>query len=116
MFGKSRHTARATKKRLLLAAGSAATVAAVAMLAAGITFGLFSATTASQTKQFSAGTVTLSSDTSGACSVAAMLPGATPRPCTLTATYSGTVSAYMGLDVLIETQAGRRRDQSLQPH
>ena len=49
--------------------------------------------------------MTLTSDTSGACNVAAMLPGASPTPCTLKATYSGSVSAYMGLDVLIETQA-----------
>ena len=106
MFGKGKHeTAGLTRKRLMLAAGSAATVAAVATLAAGITFGLFSATTASQTNQFSAGTVTLTSNTSGACSVGAILPGTSDGPCTLTASYSG-IAAYMGLDVLIATKAG----------
>ena len=106
MFAKSSDKARFTRRRLFLAAGSAATVAAAAALAAGITFGIFSATSASQATQFAAGKVTLSSDTSGACNVASILPGSSPTPCTLKATYSGTVPAYMSLDVLVETQSG----------
>ncbi|MGH7749898.1 MAG: hypothetical protein ACREQ5_34790, partial [Candidatus Dormibacteria bacterium] len=47
-----------------------------------------------------------SSNVSGACGVVNMLPGASPPPCTLTATYGGSLPAYLGLDVLIETQAG----------
>jgi predicted ribosomally synthesized peptide with SipW-like signal peptide len=105
VFGNGKHDKRVSK-RLLVAAGSVAVVAAAAALGAGVTFGFFSATSATQTNQFSAGKVTLTSDTSGACNIAAILPGTSPSPCTLKATYSGTVSAYMGLDVLIETQAG----------
>jgi hypothetical protein len=101
-----RHRRRSTSKRLALAAGSAAAIAAVAVLALSATFGFFSATSSAQGNNFSAGTVNLSSNATGACTVAAILPGTSPTPCTLKATYSGSVSAYMGLDVLIETQAG----------
>ena len=103
MFGKGKHNRRVSK-RLLLVAGSAAGVAAASVFAATAAFGLFNSTTATQTNTFSAGTVTLTSDTSGACNVSGMLPGTSPTPCTLKATYSGNVSAYLGLDVLIETQ------------
>jgi hypothetical protein len=89
-----------------LAGGAAAILTAAAVLAAGAAFGRFSATTSTQTNHFTAGTVTLASDASGACAVTNMLPGTSPTPCTLKATYSGSVPAYLGLDVLIETQAG----------
>jgi len=106
MIATPRHRRGSTSKRLALAAGSAATIAAVAVLALSATFGLFSATSPAQTNHVSAGAVTLSSNATGACNVSNMLPGASPSPCTLNATYSGSVSAYMGLDVLIETQPG----------
>lgn len=106
VIAKPRHRRRSTSKRLALAAGSAAAIAAVAVLALSATFGFFSATSSAQGNNFPAGTVNLSSDATGACTVAAILPGTSPTPCTLKATYSGSVSAYLGLDVLIETQAG----------
>ena len=106
MIAIPRHRRRSTSKRAALAAGSAATIAAAAVLALSATFGLFSATSPAQANNFAAGTVTLTSDTSGACNVSNMLPGASPSPCTLKATYSGNTSAYLGLDVLIEAQAG----------
>ena len=96
-----------TRNRLLVAAGSAAIVTAAAVLAAGATFGLFKATTTSQTSHFSTGTVTLTSSVGGTCSVSNMFPGSSSTsPCTLQAGYSGTVSAYLGLDVVIATKAG----------
>jgi hypothetical protein len=101
-----RHSRRSTSKRLALAAGSAAAIAAIAVLALSATFGLFSATSSAQGNHFAAGTVNLTSDATGACTVSALLPGTSPIPCTLKASYSGSVSAYLGLDVLIETQAG----------
>lgn len=106
MIAHPRHRRRSTSKRLAVAAGSAATIAVVAVVAFGATFGLFSAASPVQSNHFSAGTVTVTSNASGACNVGNMLPGASPSPCTLNATYSGNVTAYMGLDVLIETQAG----------
>ena len=51
------------KKRFALGAAAVATVGAVATLVAGVTFGLFSATTGpTTTTPFTAGTVTLTSD------------------------------------------------------
>jgi len=105
VFTKGKHNRRVSK-RLLLVAGSAAGMAAASVLAATAAFGLFGGTAPTKTSSFSAGTVTLASNTSGACNVAAVLPGATPTPCKLKATYSGSVLAYIGLDVLIEAQAG----------
>jgi predicted ribosomally synthesized peptide with SipW-like signal peptide len=89
-----------------MAASYAVSLAAVAALVSGATYGLFSATSSSHSNTFAAGTVTLGSGTSGACSVSNMLPNGVQSTCTLTATYSGSVHAYVGLDVLIETQAG----------
>lgn len=97
---------RSTRKRLLVAAGTCAAMGAIVTVVAGVTFGLFSATAATQRNEFGAGTVTLTSDTSGACSVSKILPGDAPSPCTLSVTYSGSLPAYLGLDILIQTQAG----------
>jgi hypothetical protein len=91
---------------LVLAAGSVAILAAAATATASASYGLFRATTATETNTVASGTVTLTSDVAGGCSSTNLLPGTTATPCTLVATYSGTVSAYLGLDVLIQTQAG----------
>ena len=93
-------------RRLLLRACIAGAIAGVVLPTAQIVLARFSATRTSVTSTFSAGTVTLTSNVSGACGVTNMLPGSTPTPCTLTATYSGSVPGYMALNVLIETQAG----------
>jgi hypothetical protein len=92
-------------KRLIAVVGSVVAVSMVASFAAAVTFGFFDATTTAQTSKLSAGTVTLTSDTSGACNVANMLPGSS-ETCALKVTYSGTVPAYLGLDVLIATKPG----------
>lgn len=105
MFHKAKHRHSVTK-RMWFAASSAATLGAVAMLGASASFGLFSSKTATVTNVVTTGTVSLTSGVTGACNVSNMLPGSSPAPCTLTATYSGNVSAYLGLDVLIETEAG----------
>ena len=101
----AKQTSRFTRKRLLLAAGSVATLTAAVVFAASATFGLFSATTTSSTNTFSAANVTLGTTAGGTCTVSALLPGASGPTCTLQATYSGTASAYLGLDVLIATKA-----------
>lgn len=97
---------RRSRRPLAMWAGGVAIVAAVGSLIAGSTLGLFSSTPGGETNSFTAGTVTLSSDASGACTVTALMPGDTnaSAPCTFAATYSGTADAYLGLDVLIETQ------------
>ena len=93
-------------RRFILRAIVAVAVIAVLLGAVQVVLARFAATRSSTTSSFSSGTVTLTSNASGACAVTGMLPGATPSPCTLTATYSGSAPAYMALDVLIETQAG----------
>ena len=88
-----------------LVVGTVALVTAGAA-AAGTTLGLFTSTPASGSNGFTAGTIALSANSSGACNVSGLMPGDAPAPCTYVATYTGTASAYLGLDVLIQTQAG----------
>ena len=91
---------------MLLALTVAMSLSAVAAFTMGGTLSLFAGTSGAQTNSFTTGTVTLSSDISGACAVSNMLPGSSPSPCTLKATYGGSVPAYMAVDVLIESQSG----------
>lgn len=103
----ARHAKRNLRRGpLFIVAGSIAAVAAASSLAGGFTYARLSATTPTQSNKVSAGTVTLASDTSGACGVTGMVPGGAASQCTLKATYSGSVSAYLGLDVLVATKAG----------
>jgi predicted ribosomally synthesized peptide with SipW-like signal peptide len=88
------------KKRLLLAAGTLASIGAVVALATGVTFGFFSATSGPESNSFTAGTVSLTSDATGACTVTQISPGDSGT-CTLSATYGGSVPAYLGLDLSI---------------
>ena len=91
----------------MLRMSAVAVVAAVAVLLATVVLAHFSATRSTQTtSSFSSGTVSLTNNVTGACAVTNMLPGAAPTPCTLKATYGGSLSAWLGLDVLIETQGG----------
>jgi hypothetical protein len=102
------------KKRLLLAAGSIASVGAVIALAVGVTFGFFSASQTSATSTFTAGTVTLQNPASAACTINAMVPGddstgSTPdttgrtdartASCTFDVDYIGTAAAYLAVDL-----------------
>lgn len=94
-------------RRLLVAAGYAVSVAAVAALVTGVTYGFLSATASSQSSSFTAGTVTQSNVLTGACSVSNLLPTGAAQNCgTLKVTYGGNVPGYLALDVLVETQAG----------
>jgi hypothetical protein len=109
------------KKRLALGAGAIATVAAVGTLAAGVTFGLFSATTPTQTNTFTAGTVTLTQPVSTHCSVTNLVPGdqtsgytianagqtnGAVEKCVMTVTYGGSVPAFLALDLTVSGTAG----------
>lgn len=106
MLGRERDSVKSGRKRPLVAALLAAFLSFAAVLAAGVAFARFSGTQQSQTNSFSSGTVSLSSSTTGHCTVSNMLPGASPSPCTMTASYTGSAPAYMAVNVLIETQAG----------
>ena len=93
------------KKRLLLAAGTIASVGAVIALATGVTFGLFSATSTSTSNSFAAGNVTLTSGPNTTCTITSIVPGdSNPAACTLEATYTGGVAAVFALDLSITSQ------------
>jgi hypothetical protein len=93
-------------RRLAHWVGGAATVVAKGSLAFGSTLGLFSSTPGGETNTFTAGTVTLTSDATGACTATQLMPGDAANNCTFQATYTGSADAYVGLDVLIRTTAG----------
>jgi len=97
---------RVPTKTLLGVAVLALCASTAGVLAARSTLGMFSGSGKGPDNALAAGTVTLTADVTGACTVTSVLPGATPSPCSLTVTYGGSLPAYLGLDVLIETQAG----------
>jgi len=107
------------KKRFALGAAAVATVGAVATLAAGVTFGFFSAAGTSAPNSFTAGTVSIGSPSTTPCTVTNVVPGdatagwvslnstgtvdtdntASEIQCVDTVQYTGNVNAYLGLDV-----------------
>jgi spore coat-associated protein N len=101
------------KKRIALGAGVAATLAAVGTLVAGLTFGLFSASGSSSSNSFTAGTVTVGTGTpaSVTCNLTNIVPGDSSSgapignkagtPCTYNVKYTGSVSAWLAVDVTI---------------
>ena len=96
-----------TPRRFVSFASVVTILCAGGAFAASGTFGFFSATTSLSTSRFGSQTVALASNVSGSCNVSNILPGKSIAPCTMTASYSGTASALLGLDVLVESQAGR---------
>ena len=111
------------KKRFALGAGAIATVGAMATLVAGVTFGLFSATTAGQTNTFTAGNVSLTQALTKSCVVTHLSPGDgtvagggtvnnsslngnSHVQCVYDVTYTGDVPAYLGLDIEVTGTAG----------
>lgn len=103
-------------RRLLIAAGSAASLALVATLVLGTSYGLFSSTSPTQSNTIKAGTVTLSQSAVHNCAIGPMAPGEastgwTPAgsdlECSFIVTYGGNAPAFIGLDVSIApTHAG----------
>ena len=101
------------KKRLAIIVGSVATAAAAATLAGGVTFGLFSASGSGGANTFTGGTVTVAAGTptSVVCTITNMVPGdsstgapigaKTNAPCTYNMKYTGSATAWLGVDVAI---------------
>jgi predicted ribosomally synthesized peptide with SipW-like signal peptide len=101
------------KRRLALGAAATTAVGAVAALVAGFTFGLFSATESSGANTFTAGTVTVGtgSPASVTCTISGMMPGDSSSgapsgnkgstPCTYNVKYTGSASAWLGVDVAV---------------
>ena len=112
------------RKPLVVAAAAATAVGAVATLTAGFTFGLFSATESSGTNSFTAGTVsvTTGSPASVTCTISAMVPGDSSAgapignnsdtTCTYNVKYTGTASAYLGVDIAIANGSTALYDDS----
>ena len=86
------------------AASTALTLGLIAF-SVGATLSIFSATMPHRSGSLLSGTVSLNANVTGACSASNILAGGSAT-CTLTANYMGSASAYLGLDILIETQAG----------
>lgn len=93
-------------RSLLLGLAVLLTAAALVLFRPGVTFARLSASTSTPANTLMAGTVTLSSSAIANCPISNITPTAAPSTCTFNATYSGNVSAYLGLDVTVESQAG----------
>jgi hypothetical protein len=95
------------RQRWLRASAFALAVSAGATLPVGATLGLSSATSpVPEQTPGSAGTVTLSNSAVTTCPLSNALPTGTATNCSFTAAYSGSVPAYVAVDVLVETQPG----------
>jgi hypothetical protein len=92
------------KKRVRVALALVA-LGAVASTSVGVTMAMYSSRGTGQTNTFTAGTVSLSTNATGACGATTnnMVPGGTAS-CTLLTTYAGTVPGYMAVDIFIATQ------------
>jgi hypothetical protein len=101
----------AAKRRLVLISATATSLGAVATLATGVTFGLFSASVTSAPNEFSSGSVTLGTPTQVTCHISGMLPGESSanapignnadETCTYDVTYTGTTDAYLAVDISV---------------
>jgi hypothetical protein len=98
-MGARRHS------RLLVSASAVMAALALTVAVAGATLARFTTTQTSGTNTFATGTVTLANSAIANCPVNGLLPNNTTTSCTFTTSYSGSVPAYLAVDVLIETQA-----------
>lgn len=89
-------------KRVALAAAALGMTGA---LASGASFALFSSSAAQATNSFAAGTVTLTRTAQTLCDIQNAAPGDSGT-CTYTLAYSGSLSAYVSLDVTVTGTAG----------
>ena len=101
------------KKRVALAAGIAVIIGAVATMASGLTFGLYSASEASTGNSFTSGTVSVGTGTptSVTCTITNMVPGDSSAgapvgskadtTCTYNVKYTGSASAWLAVDVAV---------------
>ena len=99
------------KRRIPLVVGSLATIVAMMITTAGVTVARFTTSAAPDTNSFTAGTVTIGTvttgnATTGSCALPNNWAPSDTQSCTLKATYSGTTSTYLGLDILIATPTG----------
>ena len=89
--------------------GAIALVAGVAAAAAGVAYGLLP-TTGAGSGSASTGSVSLSigQPVGQKCSYTSLSPGDLPAStnCSLTVTYTGSISAYVSLTVVIQSKAG----------
>jgi hypothetical protein len=102
-----------SKKRVALAVGIAASIGAIATMASGTTFGLFSASEASSGNSFTSGTVSVGTGTptSVTCTITNMVPGDSSAgapvgskadtTCTYNVKYTGSASAWLAVDVAV---------------
>jgi hypothetical protein len=100
-------------KRLALSVGALGTVAA---LVGAASFALFTSAATSQTDTFAAGTVILGGSNTSTCNITNMEPGDSSSgasagnkadsPCEYTISYSGSLAAWIGLQIGVNSTAG----------
>jgi spore coat-associated protein N len=102
-----------SKKRVALAVGVAASIGAIATLASGTTFGLYSASETGSGNSFTSGTVTVGTGTptSVTCTITNMVPGDSSAgsaigskadtTCTYNVKYTGSAPAWLAVDVAV---------------
>lgn len=74
-------------------------------MVAGASFALFSSSAGSQNNGFTAGTVTLTRSSASTCKIGPIAPGDSGT-CTYQVSYSGSLAAYVSLDVATHSLAG----------
>jgi hypothetical protein len=102
-----------SKKRIAVAVGVAASIGAIATMASGVTFGLFSGSQAGGGNSFTSGTVSVGTGTptSVTCTITNMVPGDSSAgapiggkadtTCTYNVKYTGSASAWLAVDVAV---------------
>ncbi|MGH7642659.1 MAG: hypothetical protein ACRENX_06535 [Candidatus Dormibacteria bacterium] len=94
-----------TKRFGLVLAGLIA-VGAVASLAIGASFALFSSTPTGVSDSITAGTVTLANPASTSCTFNNIAPGDQPTTCTYTVDYTGSLDAWILVNASVTSTAG----------
>jgi len=99
---QGRHARRRGRRRPLRWAAPLTPVLALALTATGVTFARLSATESGGTNSFTTLRVSLTDTGITSCPITGVYPNAASSSCGFTASYTGSASAYLGLDVLVE--------------
>ena len=102
---RKRKAAHRVRRRPLAGVALWTALAIPCLISSGITLAVFSASLVGPPDHFDSGDVSLTSTAiSPPCPVTGELPDGAETTCTFTADYTGTVSAYLAADILIQTQ------------
>ena len=100
-------------KRFALVLAGVVSVGAIAAMAMGASFALFSSSATGISDSITAGTVTLTNPASNSCTFNNIAPGDPPTTCTYTVEYSGSLTAWMLLSASITSTSGAAASPSV---